>query len=109
MLKKGLIFVVLLLTSFGVWAQRDYRKGYIITNEQDTIYGWIDYRGNMRNAKICSFKKREADRATEYTPLDIAAYRFIDSKYYVSTTIVGANEQKHVFLEYLVNGMVKLH
>ena len=84
MLKKELFIIVLLLTSIGVWAQRDYRKGYIITNEQDTIFGWVDYRGDIRNAKVCSFKKSETGQATEYTPLDIVAYRYIDSKYYVS-------------------------
>ena len=109
MLKKELMIVVLLLTSIGVWAQRDYRKGYIITNELDTTYGWIDYRGDIRNAKLCSFKKTETDQATEYAPLDIAAYRYIDSKYYVSRNIGTVDAPKHIFLEYLVNGMASLY
>ena len=109
MLKKELFIIVLLLTSIGVWAQRDYRKGYIITNEQDTIYGWVDYRGDVRNAKVCSFKKSETGQATEYTPLDIAAYRYIDSKYYVSKNIGTVDAPIKVFFEYLVDGMAKLY
>ena len=108
--KRKLIFIALLvLVGTGAWAQRDYRKGYIITNQQDTIHGWIDYRGDVRNAKICSFKKSETDQATDYTPLDIAAYRFTDSKFYVSRNIGSADAPKQVFLEYLVNGMANLY
>ncbi len=107
--KELIIIVVLLLTSTGVWAQRDYRKGYIITNTQDTIYGWIDYRGDIRNSKVCSFKESEAGQVTDYTPLDIAAYRYIDSKFYVSKNVGTADAPKQVFLEYLVNGLAKLY
>ena len=91
----------------GIHAQRDFRKGYIITNQQDTIYGWIDYRGDVRNAKVCLFRKTETDPSMDYMPLDIAAYRFINSKYYVSRDVGDEYAPKQVFLEYLVNGMRK--
>jgi len=106
---KLIIIALLLLASTDSWAQRDFRKGYIITNQQDTIYGWIDYRGDSRNAKICSFKKTETEQATDYTSADITAYRFIDSKFYVSRDIGSADAPNQVFLEYLVNGMAKLY
>ena len=108
--KRKLITVsLLLLSSAGVWAQRDYRNGYIITNQQDTIFGWIDYRGDIRNAKICSFKETETGQATDYTPSEIAAYRFSESKFYVSRNIGSTDAPKQVFLEYLVNGLAKLY
>jgi len=107
--KKLIIIALLLLAGTSAWAQRDYRKGYIINNQQDTIYGWIDYRGDIRNAKICSFKETETGQATDYSPTDIAAYRFTDSKFYVSRNIDNADDPKQVFLEYLVNGLANLY
>ena len=41
----------------------------------------------------------------EYYPNDIAAFRFIDSKYYVSREI----NSKKVFLEYLIKGKVNIY
>lgn len=34
-------------------AQLNAQKGYIITNENDTLRGVIDYRSDSRNAKEC--------------------------------------------------------
>ena len=108
--KRGCLTLLFLIVYFGsIQAQRDYRKGYIITNQQDTVYGWIDYRGDIRNSKVCSFKKTETDQATEYSPSDIAAYRFINSKFYVSKNVGSEYVPKLVFLEYLVNGLANLY
>ena len=104
-MKRQSIIFIFLLASISAWAQRDYRKGYVITNSQDTIYGWIDYRGDVRNSRTCSFKKSENDQATDFSPSDIMAYRFTDSKYYISRSV----DNKQIFLEYLVNGIAKLY
>ncbi len=108
-MKKGTLFIILIFIAINGWAQRDYRKGYIITHEMDTIYGWVDYRGDVLNAKVCSFKKNETDKAVEYMPEDITAYRFVDSKYYVSKNVDNGDVTKQVFLEYLVNGMASVY
>ena len=109
-MKRVRLILILLLVFIGnIQAQRDYRNGYIVTNDLDTVYGWIDYRGDIRNSKVCSFRKNETDKAIDFAPGDIAAYRFIDSKYYVSKDIDTENNPKTVFLEYLVNGMANLY
>ena len=108
--KRGVLMLTLLFVYIGgIQAQRDYRKGYIITNMNDTIHGWIDYRGEARNARICSFRETENGQATDYSPWDIAAYRFIDSKFYISKNIGNDDAPNRVFLEYLVNGMANLY
>ena len=52
---------VLLLSLLGammdlqVQAQVNPQKGYVITNDNDTIYGTIDYRSEKKCANECSF------------------------------------------------------
>ena len=78
--------------------------GYVITNSNDTLYGEIDYRGDKLMGQVCKFRSN-AGNIVSYTPYDIAAYRFIDSKYFVSKEVSG----KKVFLEFLIKGQVNIY
>jgi hypothetical protein len=49
-----------LLIAINSFSQSDYRKGFIITNKQDTIYGLIDYVSPSSNAQTCFFKRSES-------------------------------------------------
>ena len=109
-IKRGLSILILLFACIGgIQAQRDYREGYIITHEWDTVYGWVDYRGDIRNSQVCSFKESENGQATDYSPWDIVGYRYNDSKFYISKNVGSDDAPKRVFLEYLVNGMASLY
>lgn len=90
-------------------AQTDFRPGYVITNGNDTLRGLIDYRGNVRNSKTCAFKENETSAPTEYLPGQIKAYRFLESKYYVSKKILADSVKKELFIEFLVNGIADLY
>jgi hypothetical protein len=85
-------------------AQSDFRSGYIINNNGDTIFGNIDYRGDLLMGRICRFKNSD-NSITTYSPTQIAAYRFNDGKYYISREIKG---NVH-FLEFLINGKVNMY
>jgi hypothetical protein len=99
MKKKGLVFWVWLISTGFLYAQNDFNPGYVITIKGDTLFGKIDYRGDLYMKSICRFMTAE-NTINEYTPHDILAYRFIDSKYYISREVDG----KSVFLEYLIKG-----
>jgi len=101
---KRLILLGLLISSGILNAQTDYRPGYIIKTTGDTIFGQIDYRGDLIMSNVCKFKDREL-AITEYHPKDITAFRFIDSKYYVSSEI----NNRQVFLEYLIKGKINIY
>jgi hypothetical protein len=101
----GLLSVIISKTS----GQTNYQPGYIITNENDTVNGLIDYRGDIRNSKKCSFKINENSSNIEYKPFEIKGFRFIDSKFYVSKSIIIENSQDSIFAEYLVNGIADLY
>lgn len=105
-LNACLLFIPLL------YAQSNYRPGFIITIQKDTVYGEIDYRTDQKNAKRCVF--RAQDNAAEpvvYQPFDILGYRFTDDgRYYVSRNIeLQHGVPKPIFLEYLLQGMKSLY
>ncbi len=101
---RNLILLGLLLSTGILNAQTDFRPGYIIKMIEDTIFGQIDYRGDLLMSSICKFKDNES-KISEYYPKDIVAFRFIDSKYYVSREI----NNKKVFMEYLIKGKVNIY
>lgn len=102
----------LLLMILSLYAQSNYRPGFIITLQKDTIYGKIDYRTDKMNAKRCVFRPQGNNtEPTTYHPFDILGYRFTDDgKYYVSKNIeLQYGVPKPVFLEYLLQGMKSLY
>jgi len=111
-MKKFAFFFTLLFIEFSVIAQVDFREGYIIKNNNDTIYGLIDYRNDKRNSKKCIFKPNNNSDKVIYLPSEIIAYRYKDNKMYISRTIIKNNDitsVENVFLEYLVKGTMSLY
>ena len=87
MKRLSVLFIMLCLSAI-LCAKDNYEQGYIITNQQDTISGWINLRTDKNNQKRCEFKQDLELAAKIYLPEDIAGYRFTDSgKYYVSREI----------------------
>ncbi len=108
---KNFIQVLTLLLSIPTIlnAQSDFRKGYVVTNSNDTLYGLIAFKGYVRNSISCSFKQSENDSITIFTPPNIKGYRFIDDKYYVSRVVQTKEGEKNLFLEYLINGKANIY
>jgi hypothetical protein len=105
-------FILILLISLKsiLHAQTDFRPGFYISLENDTIFGEIDYQGEKQSAKTCFFRQNENSQILQFEPKDIKAFRFNDGKYYISKIFKTHEEdEKHLFLEYLVNGQLKLY
>ena len=75
---KNLLSLVLLFFVIyqNTFAQRDFREGYIVTNEGDSISGWINYKERQKSNEFCAFKKNKTDIVKNYTPDQIKGYRF---------------------------------
>lgn len=101
--------IFLILSGFPVLAQTDFRNGYYITHENDTVFGLVDYRGEVRNSQTCVFKKNDVAEPVRFNPSEIQAYRFTDGKFYISKLINTGDEEKTVFLEFLVDGITNLY
>jgi hypothetical protein len=108
-IKLVVIVIFLLSVSIQLSGQNNFRPGYYITWENDTIFGLIDYRGEVKNSGFCLFKKDETSEPKRFEPSEIQAYRFTDSKYYITRTIHLKGQEKQVFLEFLVDGITNLY
>lgn len=101
--------VLFLFMLHQLQGQTNFIPGFVITNENDTLHGWINYRSDARNAKKCEFKDHEKAPVQEFLPSSIKAYRFNDHKFYVSRNVLSEGKEIPVFLEFLVNGISDLY
>ena len=110
-----MIFMLLLaMMSMKLAAQVNPQKGYVITNENDTIYGTIDYLTDAQNVKACLFQKAGESEYKSLSPSDIKGYRLADDGiYYVSRLfngiVEGEQRQELLFAEFLLQGGVSLY
>lgn len=86
-------------------AQSDFRPGYIIRTVGDTLWGQIDYRGDVLMSTRCRFIAQGSETKVDYTPNEIFGYRFIDGKFFISKKV----EDSSYFLECLVQGRVSFY
>tara|TARA_B100000809_G_scaffold260807_1_gene308441 strand:- start:20031 stop:21086 length:1056 start_codon:yes stop_codon:yes gene_type:complete len=100
--QKHLVYIALLSMCISN-AQTEFRSGYIILKDKDTLFGEIDYRADRLMARVCTFKKDKT--VLKYTPADIEAYRFTDGKYFISKNVDGVP----VFLQFLIQGKLNVY
>lgn len=110
MKKTILCCLYIIIPIVSVLSQSNYKEGYIITMEKDTVHGIIDFRTDHTNSLICKFKLNVGASEKNYQPGEIAGYRFVnEGKYYVSRTVVIDSLRRTVFLEFLVQGLLNLY
>jgi len=94
--------VIILLISIGsAYGQADFRSGFIITLENDTIKGQVDYRSNSKNYESCIFKGEQGE--TEYYSNQILGFGYSNDKFFSSQIVEGS------FVEVLVIGKISLY
>lgn len=109
-MKNILLISFFLSFALSISAQTNFKQGYIITNDKDTIMGLIDFRTKLMNAQVCKFKEEGKDEIKTYHPGDIFGYRFSDEgKFYVSRNIELDGKTQTVFLEFLLQGIMNLY
>jgi hypothetical protein len=105
---KKLLIPLFILTGMISQAE-NFRSGYVITNEGDTIFGQIDLRTNIVNKEKCIFRS-DTGIITTYYPFDIHGYFCTeDGKYYVSRNVEIDGAYFNFFVEYLVKGIMNLY
>ena len=104
-MKNFLVVIMLIFSANTLFAQIQFKQGYVITLDGDTLFGEIDYQDNDVLARQCCFRESPQSQSQMFSPLDITGYRFTDGKYFVSKNINGIP----YFLEYLLNGAINLY
>jgi hypothetical protein len=102
-------FAVFVLFSFQVAGQPNYKSGYIITLKNDTVAGFINDRGELRNSMICQFKEGKKAKPVKYSPADIKAYRINGGKYYAAKEVFFKDQFSYIFADVLLKGEVSLY
>ncbi len=109
-MKKQLLTLLLIWASENCFSQTDFRRGYVITNAKDTLFGLVDYREGAKAYKTCAFKKSKNLNEFIYEPSGIIGYGFDDDKYFQSREIFTKGQSSEaVFLEVIVKGLVSLY
>ena len=101
-----LIVIGINLLPFVCLAQNKYVPGFIINNNQERIEGEVLKQSDIANCQSVSFK--EGEHAIKYLPSQIKSWGINSSRLFVSQTIVEDEEEKLVFLEYIVKAKVNL-
>jgi len=102
---KRVIFIVLALSSccFNVYAQKDFRPGYVITVGGDSLNGELEFRAEILQKYSCNFRDSDGAERT-FSPDELSAFRFEGDRYYVSRVF----DDGHYFVEYLIKGIVSI-
>ncbi len=109
-MKRTLLLLMTALLSVNIYSQENPERGFIITNENDTVYGTIDFRTDEINAQQCYFKADNADEYKFYFPGDIVGYRFMrNGKFYVSKVLEYEGVKHTLFAEYMIKGMLSVY
>jgi hypothetical protein len=104
-MKKFFLTIMLLIPLF-VFGQKEYLPGFIITQQNDTIYGLVQSSTAKKMGKVCVFK---TSLGTEkFSPASIRGYQISGNKAFASKVILIKDEPVPVFLEYLVDGKADL-
>jgi len=113
-MKKLFLSVILLglFSSFSNLYARvgNWQSAYVIVNENDTLFGQVDFRLSIDNQRQCLFRKDERSEVIIFSPNNILGYRFTpDGKFYVSKEIDINGFPERVFVEFMVKGMLNLY
>lgn len=107
--EKYILSILLTILVNLTYSQNDWRPGFIITNDNDTIPGYVDYRPNKENSLRCFFRRTEQGKTELFNPGEIRGYRYADGKFYISRKVNINNPEKTYFLEFLLQGKVNAY
>lgn len=87
-----------------------YKEGYILSLKGDTTKGFLLVQIAPNASEKCIFKQTVDGNPSTFLPGEIAGYRYVNGKYYISKEIkVDSATKKVVFLEFLIKGTASVY
>jgi hypothetical protein len=90
-MKKLFSLLVVLTLPVLCFAQSDFRSGYIITLQGDTLKGEVNHKGDLKNALECTFRVNESAQNQNFKPGQLKGYGFTGGKFYEAKTATIVN------------------
>lgn len=110
--RPRILFVIAVcLNGNHLFAQVEFREGYLITLSNDTTRGWIkDAPAEISSGK-CEFKLREESPAEIFYPGTIKGFGFSEEDRFYESLAIGSgnNETTKVFAEKIFRGRAHLY
>lgn len=108
--KCSVIMAFVLVAMLPLFAGQDFRRGYIVTNNGDTINGFIDHQPDYNLKDSCRFTTNISDSGKKYFPAELNGFHFDkESRRFVKATLPGDNASQIIFIEELASGKLNLY
>lgn len=111
-MKNKIILIASLLIFISLYTKaenREWKKGYVITNNNDTIHGLLAYRNGEEDWKNCLFKKTETDSTQLFTPSDLKEFFYNEGVRFESINLEVKSITNLYFAECLLKGSMSLY
>ena len=113
MSKKLPLFLLFIFLGNFVFGQTNFKEGYIVGNNQDTIYGLLDDRSQAKNSKLIRFKPSPDDEIARYSPDELEGYK-IGKQIYLSRNLLDRSVSfedlsSNAFVQLINDGAVKFY
>lgn len=109
---KNKIIIISLFLCIALYTKADnkeWKEGYIITNNNDTIRGLLAYRNGEDDWKNCLFKKTETDSIQAFTPLDVKEFFYNIGIRFEAINLEVKSKTNLYFAECLLKGSMSLY
>ncbi len=100
--------VFLIAISISLNAQ-DFRQGYIIKINGDSLPGFVEYPISSARVSTCTFKPSKKSSHEKYGPDELKAFGIIDDRRYESLRFSTNDTEQAAFFEALVKGTTSLY
>jgi hypothetical protein len=99
------VFALVFCATFG----QDYRPGFIVMANGDSLKGYVDNAAPKKNSAVCSFKTSLNAEKQTFGVDELKAFGIDGYRFYESRLIRIGDRKERAFVEALVKGRVSLY